>query len=1566
MDIQYDIVDDSVNIDALLVLLQAKAFVSHSKLNGDCTELVDHKSIIHLTSPVLLTDEQVHKVSHFMKHMDSWTLPYDVEIKPSKPSSSNNTMIVQVRQNKLFPIFTLKFANEFYNLLSLIHFFLTNKKITGLAIFVFNTFYISNLQLFLEDHELRLQFILKYDLAIKHSINSYVPSDILYKFNNLINLLCFPDPTSYQISCNQLISPPTVSSFYSLITDHTSKCYNDPSKIYLNIPGINKTLLPFQVDSIQWMLTHEGIESEIDIHGNINTKQSFYPPNPNDDDEFSKNLDSIIPGWTRIKLNNNSIWYNPYNGAICDTNYVLQYLKEINYIKSPAKGFLCEEMGLGKTLEIISLIKLNPRIDISDALTIDYLDTARQIKESKTTLILCPETIINQWYDEITSTCNELCVHVYKGIVYLEELDNHLTPTMVANELSRYDIVLTSYNLLFKELDRAIFKPTTRPKRKSSDYERIDYSSPLMLLQFFRLVLDEAQLASIGISRVAHFSRIIPRIHTWCVSGTLIRKNLQDLHSLLKSQRMYPLDKLSLNEWNQLPRFFFDRLFQNICLRHTKEMVGTQVNLPKQTRIMLRAPFSTIENDNYHDLFNRFLEQVGLNESGEPIVEGFDYERSRAGMRTWSSKLRMVCCHAMLSGSQLRRNIFLDSSSATTNVSIQISNKSGKDKNSNFIVGTLDDVLADLINNNELSSSTSFANYIRYYIKMGKIMEFLRDPNQSVSIFNNIINQLNEKIEFYKECTALSNNEKKKVWNLRIRNLLEYLHQAYFLLASAYYQHYRPMKPLPDNFNDLVENEKKKDTDLNGNDNEEKERIVVVEELSDEEREFYELETMYYSKADEILNILLDEPLKKTSEMIEKLNDLYGAFETYQIKEIPEIKTIDDANENKDVKNKNSDHSFNLPLISKYFDDFSNEFTSHSTSLGISFVLNRAKEAMLQLNEQSTIINYWFMQLYEHQKNYVIKTNEKDKTGEEYNSYLILQEQSQAYIDQLQLILDDREKAINSTEDSLSYSKKNVKGQRVFKPLSGVEISINNSLSLQLEQLRRYYVPQGTLNPRYSLHTSILELVGELQSFLPNSTEYGQLDQLVKLLKREMKKQMKNVREMRTKIFDVFNDSFNSKVSYFKSLQIRSDSLVNYFPEKLASSPKYVALMEIESLKKEIEKDKNKMRALKARLNYLKSLNTTRESTKQVNDDNLKDDACVICRFTILVGTLTPCGHKYCRDCLNEWMKTKRVCPLCQKKLNFDELYNFTYSKGGLKGDVVESIHDNKEEIIIKEHTEFGDEEDDEKVDLERLKLLQNRRLFEKDMDFVYQGLPTSEIREISNISLTKSYGTKIDMIIRQAKYLISKQPNVQILIFSQWNLFLLILGRAMNYEGVSFRSWMDQKISGSKIKGGNNISKLNQDIIDFKKDSSISCFLLNTVAQAAGLTFTNASHVFLCEPIVNLSFELQAINRIHRIGQTKETTVWNFIIEGTIEESIAYLGTKKRIQAAKVRKSIKKDDHIDEHGIEEIDDNVLEAKELTKVNDSSKIEGEVIGDEDLWAAFFAAKSAKVIDSTYK
>ncbi|MPC35311.1 E3 ubiquitin-protein ligase SHPRH [Portunus trituberculatus] len=75
-----------------------------------------------------------------------------------------------------------------------------------------------------------------------------------------------------------------------------------------------------------------------------------------------------------------------------------------------------------------------------------------------------------------------------------------------------------------------------------------------------------------------------------------------------------------------------------------------------------------------------------------------------------------------------------------------------------------------------------------------------------------------------------------------------------------------------------------------------------------------------------------------------------------------------------------------------------------------------------------------------------------------------------------------------------------------------------------------------------------------------------------------------------------------------------------------------------------------------------------------------------------------------------------------------------------------------------------------------------------------------------------------------------------------------------------------------------------------FKTNSQISALLLPISSGANGLNIVEARHVILVEPILNPAAELQAIGRVHRIGQTKETTVHRFLVRKTIEERMHHI----------------------------------------------------------------------------
>lgn len=70
--------------------------------------------------------------------------------------------------------------------------------------------------------------------------------------------------------------------------------------------------------------------------------------------------------------------------------------------------------------------------------------------------------------------------------------------------------------------------------------------------------------------------------------------------------------------------------------------------------------------------------------------------------------------------------------------------------------------------------------------------------------------------------------------------------------------------------------------------------------------------------------------------------------------------------------------------------------------------------------------------------------------------------------------------------------------------------------------------------------------------------------------------------------------------------------------------------------------------------------------------------------------------------------------------------------------------------------------------------------------------------------------------------------------------------------------------------------------------------FLISLKAGGFGLTLTEADYVFLLDPWWNPAAEAQAIDRTHRIGQTKNVMVYRMVSENTIEEKVLALQRKK------------------------------------------------------------------------
>jgi len=80
-----------------------------------------------------------------------------------------------------------------------------------------------------------------------------------------------------------------------------------------------------------------------------------------------------------------------------------------------------------------------------------------------------------------------------------------------------------------------------------------------------------------------------------------------------------------------------------------------------------------------------------------------------------------------------------------------------------------------------------------------------------------------------------------------------------------------------------------------------------------------------------------------------------------------------------------------------------------------------------------------------------------------------------------------------------------------------------------------------------------------------------------------------------------------------------------------------------------------------------------------------------------------------------------------------------------------------------------------------------------------------------------------------------------------------------------------------------------------FEKDPECTIMLASLAVCSVGLNLVAANQVILSDSWWAPAIEDQAVDRIHRLGQTRPTTVWRLVVEGSIEERVLEIQTEKR-----------------------------------------------------------------------
>ncbi|KAF9023793.1 hypothetical protein BDZ89DRAFT_1069602 [Hymenopellis radicata] len=405
------------------------------------------------------------------------------------------------------------------------------------------------------------------------------------------------------------------------------------------------TLLPFQRRSLAWLLGREG--KTVSPTGEVISKE--------DDSEYTF--------WHRVDVGNSSFYFNRFTGEVA---------KSYSHTSPARGGILAEEPGLGKTLEIISLILSNPASPERNPVDQVVWDPVAEInvKGIKTTLIVTPPALASQWMDELALHAPTLKVLLYEGWSKLKvpinaaQVEEERQKRAKANKkrkgagprldpdevvdwctyVNGFDVVVTTYTDLRNDLNIARPIPK-RPRREDVVYSNLERPrSPLIMCEWQRVVMDEVQMVGGGKIMVS----LIPRVSSWAVSGTPARAQVSDLIHVLKFLRV---DKVigGQKAWD----FFIKRktLLSSprsssiTVIRTMKSTLKDELTIPQQMRFLVPVGIGRVERHVYDQALEAVLLELGLDARGVAATSGWEVD---AGV--------LRACIRRLRVGQLQRN----------------------------------------------------------------------------------------------------------------------------------------------------------------------------------------------------------------------------------------------------------------------------------------------------------------------------------------------------------------------------------------------------------------------------------------------------------------------------------------------------------------------------------------------------------------------------------------------------------------------------------------------------------------------------------------------------------------------------------------------------------------------------------------------------------------------------------------------------------------------------------------------------------------------------------------------
>ncbi|KXG48069.1 SNF2-related protein [Penicillium griseofulvum] len=192
----------------------------------------------------------------------------------------------------------------------------------------------------------------------------------------------------------------------------------------------------------------------------------------------------------------------------------------------PKGGILADDMGLGKTVQAIALLLKNRKSDHEHDSDAESEGKTTKLPPNciSSTLVIAPLALIKQWEAEIkdkVEPSHKLRVCVYHGA----------NRTKTSTTLDKYDVVITTYGTLTSE-----FNSSASDKAKKAG---------IFAVHWYRIILDEAHTIKNRNAKATQSAYALDAQYRWCLTGTPLQNNLDELQSLIKFLRVKPYDDLA-------------------------------------------------------------------------------------------------------------------------------------------------------------------------------------------------------------------------------------------------------------------------------------------------------------------------------------------------------------------------------------------------------------------------------------------------------------------------------------------------------------------------------------------------------------------------------------------------------------------------------------------------------------------------------------------------------------------------------------------------------------------------------------------------------------------------------------------------------------------------------------------------------------------------------------------------------------------------------------------------------------------------------------------------------------